>query len=371
MRPVLFWCHLATGCAAGLVVLLMSATGVLLAFEPWILARVERDPLPAASSERARPEALVSRAVGLESAAKPTAVVLRADPQSAAIVLFGSQRTVLFGAHDGRLLDRASRARLFFKSVEDLHRWLGSKDFGRPITGAANLAFLGLVCSGFFLWWPRKGGFRKSAILDGRLKGRAKDWNRHNVFGLWALPMLSIITVSGAVMSYPWANALLYRLAGSPAPASAAADSGRKRDDGKTKSKAKDAPNPAAAAAFAGLDALWDAAREKVPAWTAITLRLPKDPGSPASASIEVRGALGPPHRYNLTIDPETKAILKWEPYETHSRGQRWRVWLRFLHTGEALAIPGRAFAVFASLAGCVLVWTGFAMALRRLRGAV
>jgi hypothetical protein len=32
--------------------------------------------------------------------------------------------------------------------VVDWHRWLGSREIGRPITGAANLGFLGLVVLG-------------------------------------------------------------------------------------------------------------------------------------------------------------------------------------------------------------------------------
>ena len=33
MRNVIFWCHLAAGACAGVVILIMSVTGVLLAYE--------------------------------------------------------------------------------------------------------------------------------------------------------------------------------------------------------------------------------------------------------------------------------------------------------------------------------------------------
>ena len=37
-RKVLFWCHLATGVSAGVVILIMSVTGGLLAYEKQIIA---------------------------------------------------------------------------------------------------------------------------------------------------------------------------------------------------------------------------------------------------------------------------------------------------------------------------------------------
>ena len=42
LRTVLFWLHLAAGAAAGLVILVMSATGALLAFKPQIVNRIDR-----------------------------------------------------------------------------------------------------------------------------------------------------------------------------------------------------------------------------------------------------------------------------------------------------------------------------------------
>jgi uncharacterized iron-regulated membrane protein len=41
-------------------------------------------------------------------------------------------------------------------------------------------------------------------------------------------------------------------------------------------------------------------------------------------------------------------------------------VLLRFLHTGEALGLPGQAVAGIASLGATLLVFTGLSLALRR-----
>src|SRR5262245_63336511 len=64
----------------------------------------------------------------------------------------------------------------------------GSRETARPITGACNLAFLGLALSGLFLWWPRtwsRPAVRAVTVFDPRLRGKPRDFNCHNVIGFW------------------------------------------------------------------------------------------------------------------------------------------------------------------------------------------
>jgi sulfite reductase (NADPH) flavoprotein alpha-component len=69
-----------------------------------------------------------------------------------------------------------------------------------------------------------------------------------------------------------------------------------------------------------------------------------------------------------LTLNRATGNVVKWEPYSDNSTGRKLRSWFRGLHTGEALGFFGQTIAGLASLGGCFLVWTGFAMAWRRFR---
>jgi len=56
---------------------------------------------------------------------------------------------------------------------------------------------------------------RASIAFPAGLRGKARDWNWHNVLGIWcALPLL-VIVLTGVVMSFDWANAMLFRLTGS------------------------------------------------------------------------------------------------------------------------------------------------------------
>jgi uncharacterized iron-regulated membrane protein len=61
LRRFFFWTHLALGLASGLVVLLMSVTGVLLAFEKQAVAFVDRRAVGPAAGPRLGVEALLRR----------------------------------------------------------------------------------------------------------------------------------------------------------------------------------------------------------------------------------------------------------------------------------------------------------------------
>ena len=97
------------------------------------------------------------------------------------------------------------------------HRWLGTEGetraTARSITGAYNLAFLWLAVTGVYLWWPRSWRWRAlkpSLLFNARLRGKARDWNWHNVIGFWCSTVLIVLTVTASVMSSPWDNDLLY-----------------------------------------------------------------------------------------------------------------------------------------------------------------
>lgn len=75
-----------------------------------------------------------------------------------------------------------------------------------------------------------------------------------------------------------------------------------------------------------------------------------------------------PASRSQLTLDPVTADVVRWEPFAGQSLGRRLRTWVRPLQAGEAGRPAGQAVALVASGGGAVLVWTGLALAWRRLR---
>ena len=364
-RKILFWIHLATGCLAGAIVLVMSVTGVLLTYERQITSWADRNfrsTPPVAGAARLPIEAMMEE-VTAQNGALPSAITLRSDAAAPAEVSFGREHLYLINVYTGSILGEGSQdVRSFFQKVENWHRWLGASNehraIGRAVTGACNFGFLLLVVSGPFLWMPRRWSWQnvKAIVLfRGGLGGRARDFNWHNVIGIWCAVPLFLIVLSGVVMSYPWANSLLYRLTGNEPPVQGNAQGQRPRRGEEAK------PD------LAGLNLLWARAEQQVPGWRSLTLRLPPRGRGPISFTIDTGNGGRPDQRSQLALDRRTAEVVRWEPFSSYNAGRRLRSWFRFLHTGEAGGIAGQTVAGIATAGAAMLVWTGIWLAFRRL----
>jgi uncharacterized iron-regulated membrane protein len=168
-------------------------------------------------------------------------------------------------------------------------------------------------------------------------------------------------------MSYGWANNLLYTLTGNAPPAT----------QGPPGSSSVKVPPPPLGAKPLAMDALLAQARAQVPAWESISVRLGGGEGGgrggargggPQALTFSIRE----PHAWprfassQVSMDPFTGQVLRRETFADSNLGRQLRVWMRFLHTGEAFGGVGQLVAGLASLGGAFLVWTGFALAWRR-----
>lgn len=362
-RNVLFWTHLVSGVVAGSIILTMSVTGIILAFEDQIVEWVERDVRRVAPqgqpSSRLDPDALLARAKAARPDRTPTGVTLRADPSASAVVHFGREEALFLNPYNGTILGGESKTHAVMHQIVEFHRWLGNRDIGRPITGACNLAFFVLVATGFYLWWPRSwtwSKLRTVVLIKPHLSGKARDWNWHNAIGFWSAPALIVITFSGLVISYPWANDLVYRITGNEAPPARV----RVAAGGRQNAPAEPA---------APLGSLAASVTERTPDWISLTIRFPRDEKAPATATVEQVDRWHPAPRSQFSLDAATGRVLTSESYRDANAGRKARIWLRYLHTGEAGGIAGQFIALLASAGATVLVWTGMAMAWRRFRG--
>jgi uncharacterized iron-regulated membrane protein len=377
IRSVLFWCHLATGVVVGTVVLLMSVTGVLLTYERQLVTWSETHGLERAVPAGSRPlpiDSLLARARA-ESPATPSLVTWRAGAPRIVEVAIGNDDALYVDRYTGALLARADAPlRGFFARVTEWHRWLGARGGdreararGRVVTGVANLGFLFLVLSGLLLWWPRNwtpAALRSVTLFRGGLRGKARDFNRHNVIGVWSVVPLAIVVGSGVVMSYPWANGLLFRAFGERPPASGTPAPARQTGRGGPEG------TPAVSPALpATVDAMRERAALQSPDWRSISLIVPRDARGPVAFAID-RGTGGQPQkRGTLAFDRATGAPIHWEPFAAQSRARRARAILRFAHSGEVLGLAGQTLAGVVTLGATLMVWTGLSLALRRLAG--
>lgn len=388
LRKVIFWSHLAVGAVAGVVILIMSVTGVLLTYQKQIQTYADgKVRAQATGGPRAPVEQLLATAAKVPKA-KPASITIRPATDAPVAVALGQGRTLFIDPYSAASLgEGATGVRRAFRVITDAHRWLAMKDANRDtarkITGAANLGFLFLVLSGMLLWLPRVwrwANVRAVLWFRGGLSAKARDFNWHHVFGIWFALPLALVVASGVVISYPWASALMYTIVGEkpPAPAGASvavtstAGADARAGTGSAATKASPAAAPVERIPLDSLVAIARAHATRVaPAWRTISVPVPDEKTKRVTFTIDEGSGGQPQLRQTLVLDPSTAEVLSTETFAAQTRGRRLRSFMRFAHTGEFGGMTGQTIAGFASLAGVVLVWTGLALSLRRLRARV
>lgn len=362
-RDNIFWVHLISGVVLGAVILVMALTGTALAFRHQIIAWAEKDVYRSSFSGGQQPMTVAAIIASVKESypkAKVSGLSLKADPSLPMTLSLGREKTLYIDPYSGKVLGEGSKAREVLHFIEDLHRHLAmegkAKPWGTNIQAAANLAFLLMIITGVILWWPvnwRWNTLKNIVLFNPKAKGRARDWNWHNVIGLWMAPFLLIISVTGVIMSYTWANDALYRITGNQPPPAASSSYPTAQVGGKQEVEER---KP-----VTDWDLLVERSKQQIPGWVSITLRSGKVPSSTA-VTIEERPRYIPV-RSQLTLDSKTAEVLKWEPASAQNSGRIARTWARYLHTGEAFGLFGQFVAMTAALGAVLLVWTGFVMA--------
>jgi uncharacterized iron-regulated membrane protein len=377
-RKIVFWAHLVVGVAVGVVVLNFAVTGMTMTYQPqieaWAEKKQRRVEVPASGAARLGIGEILAKVKEHNPKAKPASITLRSDPQASVAVGLGSEDGTLYvNPYTGGILGGDSSIHHFLHWIEHWHRWFGSREIGRPITGAACLGLFFLVLSGLYMWFPRNEKALKAILffnLDAR--GKARDWNWHHVFGFWCSPLLLLTTMTGLVVSYPWANNLLFRLTGNeppPPPPERRVAGGPDQGNGRTRAGQSRDENKNQIDFFnLNFESMFSSAVEKVPDWESISFRAPRSPGGPITASITESVSWGAAPRSQLSLNPQSAAVVKWEPYSEQNSGRRLRMWIIPLHTGRAWGWFGQTLAGVGALGAAVLVWTGLALMWRRFR---
>ncbi|MBK1883738.1 PepSY domain-containing protein [Luteolibacter pohnpeiensis] len=428
IRKGVFWAHLAIGLLAGVMVLSMSVTGILMVYERQIIEWV--DGVTVKPSAEALP---LESVIGDEFSKQvpPSSILLSSKPTEPIGLQYGREKTVYFDPYTGKSLGEGSQsASKFFHSVESWHRWLGQtgekRTIGKSIVDSANLMFLFIVVSGLWLWFPRrwtKSGIKAITRIQPRLKGRAWEWNLHNVFGFWACIPLFIIVTTGTIMAFPWANALIFKAVGEEAPQGrggprggkpggrgegARTEGGGTRNEGRGESRGEgrgpgersernerggrggrgegqsrgqregegrgrgergglETQTGSGTVSLVGLNAAYQTVAKSNPDWETMRIEMLADHQAKFSVTDSHRGR--PDRRQEVTMDLAKNQIVPVSASDKQSLGRQIRGWVRWVHTGEAGGWIGQTIAAFAAGSAAVLVWSGFALSWRRFFG--
>ena len=322
-RKIIFWLHLTSGVLAGIFIFVMCVTGALLSFESNILESAESDMrivnAPIDNSERLSINEIIAKVQAAKPSAKPSGITLQNDKNAAAAIALGRDGQIFVNPYTGEITGEGSKGwRGFFRVVEDAHRWLalsgGGRAVGKSLNDAANLLFLFLAISGFYIWFPRqwtRKHFEPILWFRRTTSGKARDFNWHNVIGFWTSSILIILTLTGAIISYQWAGNLLYTLTGNEVPQAPQAPPGA----------APQGEQPSVLPE--NLNEIFAKAENQAP-WKSIGLRLPITKES-AVFTVDEGIYWNRFGRSTLTVDTKTNEVAKWESYGEQNAARQLR----------------------------------------------
>lgn len=374
-RSTLFWVHLVSGIISGVIIAIMSVTGVVIAFEEEMLAWKDREVrIISGDPAAARPLALAElrdRIAKDRPGFVVSRFVLHRDPARTYEAYAGAEGPVYVDPYKGVSSDSVAHdLHHLLGHFEEWHRWLGFQGdalpVGKLITGIGNLAFLVLCLTGLYLWFPRRWSaraWRPRLWFTPGARGKARDFQWHHVLGLWSFPALVLLSATAVVISFNWGHRLVFQLAGEEPPVA--------RNFGMMRTPEAVVSAPPAGTHKKPFEEILAVIKDHYPLWKEIGFYFPAETSTAPTTVPQKTYVTLPdymPSRAYVPIesDPYTGAILQATHFADRSAGLRARVWIRFLHTGAGFGFTGKLIATLATLVSLVLIYTGFALSWRR-----
>lgn len=366
LRNIFFQVHWFIGVTAGTVLMVVGATGVLIAFEHEILTAINPSVMRVAPREaQLAPDVLLAMVWQQQPDKRILSLALAADPADAARVTFASDAPGRRGEnyyvdpYTAEILGKPA-GEAFFRTMTQVHRYLAADEIGKQVVGAATLALVFLSLSGLYLRWPANArNWRAWLLFSPSVRGRALWWHIHSILATWVLPLYLLVALTGLYWSYEWYRDALFAVTGAPRPAQQQGQ-GRGGD-------AK--PDPTVVGAqFHATARAWDVFRVQAGPFESATLRLPGKPGQPVQVTYLEQD---PPHMRamnRMVVDPASGEVVEHERYRDKPAGARLMGSMYALHTGRFFGMPGLVAVVFASLTLVVSGVSGWLLYLERRR---
>lgn len=208
--------HLWLGLASGIIVCFLGITGCILVFEKEIeILTIPEQFVTAEAKPYAAPSLLkVNAEKALGNDRKLISVEYEGRSKAALGYYYNSEEyfQVLLNPYTGTVLRVKDMSHDFFRIVINGHYylWLPPK-IGQPITASATLVFVVMLITGIILWWPKNKAARKQRFsVKWGASPKRKNYDLHNVGGLYASFIVLFIALSGLVMGFQWFASSVY-----------------------------------------------------------------------------------------------------------------------------------------------------------------
>ena len=349
MRRIVLRLHLIVALAAGAFVIVLGATGSIMAFETeldHLLHRRLWHVVPQGSPRSLA--ALGESAAASQNGEAPTGYALSTSPDLAYQVLFRG-RSVFVDQYSGAVLGVRPAGPDFLSRVHQLHLRLliqNPSDTGKTIVKWTGLALLFLLVSGMYLWWPAK----RMAIRS--TPGTRRWWfDVHNAVGIWSFVFVAVVTLTGLAIGFEDLFVpLVYRVTAS-APVAMYT---RLAPFKVVPAGSPITPDRAVAIA-----------RDALPGASPISVNVPSPTGV-YTISARFPEDLTPGGRSRIFIDQYSGAVLLAEGSRTAPAGSRVITLNRALHTGDVFGMPTKMLMSLASVAVIAQLISGLVYWLRK-----
>lgn len=403
-KKIWFYIHWFLGLVAGIILLVVGLTGSILSFEKEILHLMNQKSyfVQVSDSERLSPDALLNSFKEKMPEAKISSMTLFLNPKASAVIAVQSpnaqgqsgghggghgKNTIshFVNPYTGEILPQAKGVE-FFRIVLDLHRRLMAGAVGKQIVAASTVALIILSLTGVYLYWGSiRRSLKSSLSINFKVKGRGFLYKLHSASGLWMLPFLLLISLTGLFWSYEWYNEALYKIAGVEKPK-------KNMNQQQTKVQDKDRPmvdesipnkpsgergekGSRGAEALSGLAGqnitrAWNVFNSSVGhSYESATLRMPIS-GTKYDFSYLDKDAQHTRTRNSLFVDIKEGKVLSHTRYDEKRINEKIMVSMLPLHSGEYFGIIGRIWVFLASNGMLLFGITGLMLYLDRRKKA-
>lgn len=224
----------------------------------------------------------------------------------------------------------------------DLHYTLLLGGIGKILMAVVGGLLVVALVSGVYLWWPPRHKWLTALSIKRNAGPERRIYDWHKVGGIYGLPVLLVLAATGLALEIPeYVNPLLGQL-----------------------SPLREVPKPRSNA-LPGLqrinvDRAVELARRRFPSSRLRWIEMPH--GDAGVYRINLRQDGEPGRRFpktNVWLDQYSGEILAESDPATFTAGETLLSWLHPLHSGEALALPGRLLVALGGLVCPLLLLTG------------
>lgn len=386
LRKGLSGLHRWVSLMAGLVLVVLGLSGSLLVWQAELDAALNPGWFRALPScEAPTPEQPVARVLAVLERAAPgrqAGIVVAPHEAGAAYQVWerrdgqGVRREHFIDAACGRYLGFRDRgvvrwdAAHVVPTVYELHRYFWSGESGATVAGTGGLVLFGLGLTGLVLAWPRQAlrfaSWRRVLTIRWEAAPARRWWDVHRTVGLWLLPLLLLISLTGAALVFgntarAWVSAVLPMQADARMARAKPAAANDERSDAASKE-----PIETRAAALSPDE--WVAvAQQQFPAarWSRVTMPVGKgpvevrllQPGEPRADTGNTR----------VRLSPQGAVLNRYDPLNAPA-GNVLLNWMFPLHSAEAFGWALRGVWSVFGLVPALLLGTGLWLWWRRRR---